>query len=167
MAYLQPLPLTIDDIPSYMLDLYSLGATDRTERVKTRPYAIGSTKNDHNRAVADKTAQEQATQPPPAESARKKTEATLVQCNGCHCLRPVTDFVHGHRLFKSCARCRANSTSYYLEHKDEVKANKYSNSAIFQCGCGSNIKMYCKQQHMRSERHRNWELLPSTREEQS
>ena len=92
---------------------------------------------------------------PPVE----QSQTAGAQCNGCHCLRPAENFLHNHRIYKSCAMCRAKSESYYRHNKEEVNANKYSSIEMFQCGCGSRVKMYSKRQHLRSERHQNWERL--------
>ena len=173
--------LTAQDVPFYMREMLELDSSDPDEnhespslpslrefssagsvmQVSTKVTKESQNRVAHPKVRVDKTNAEHtaclstaiATPPRPSK------EAPSVQCSGCHCLRPIADFLTNHTIYKSCTNCRAKSASFYLEHKDDINANKYSSIDVFQCGCGSRVKMYCKRQHMKSERHKNWEML--------
>ena len=154
----------LQDLPPYMRDMVERSleddakhtpikavqhATARESRLETKIASLNDTVTSPVIVVT------RTPVPPPIR------QSAVAQCNGCHCLRPLDDFLHIHRIYKSCAKCRAKSESYYRENKDDVNANKYSSIEMFQCGCGSRVKMYSRRQHLKSERHRNWEQLPS------
>lgn len=156
--------LTAQDVPLYMRELIALDSSYRESPsmplLRDVPPAVKTTEvhksvarlnADIKKTNAEKTALSASPLPLKAEPS--------AQCNGCHCMRQIGDFVSKHIVYKSCARCRAKSASFYLEHKGDVNRSKYSCLDIFQCGCGSRVKMYCKRQHIRSERHKNWEML--------
>lgn len=167
--------LTAQDVPFYMREMLELDSPDVDENHEStslpslRGSVIAKVTRHKNTTESQKRVAEPKIQTNAEHTAclstaiatppRPSKEAPSVQCSGCHCLRPITDFITNHTIYKSCTNCRTKSASFYLEHKDDINANKYSSIDVFQCGCGSRVKMYCKRQHMKSERHKNWEML--------
>ena len=83
----------------------------------------------------------------------------MIECTGCHRLQQVTVYIEDEFIYKSCERCRTSSKIYYKHNFDRIRQRKYARKEMFQCRCGSKVKMYCKPQHFQSIRQQNWQEL--------
>ena len=131
--------LTAQDVPFYMREMLELDSSDSDENHEStslpslRGNVIAKVARHKNTTESQKRVQPKiqtnaehiaclstAIAPPP----RPSKAVPSVQCSGCHCLRAIADFITNHTIYKSCTNCRTKSASFYLEHKDDINANK-------------------------------------------